>query len=93
MQKKRVFIRNIDPSVTYDELSEQFGYFGHVKYVKIIRHKGIAFVEMSNPHDSQQAILGLNDVELKGRLIKVEAARWNYKRHPVKNESDRGGSV
>jgi RNA recognition motif-containing protein len=85
--KKRIFIRNIDPSVTYDELNEQFGYFGYVKNVKIIRHKGIAFVEMSNPHDARQAILGLNDVELKGRPIKVEAARLDVKRRPTQKKT------
>ena len=75
MQDRKLFVGNIDESVGTDELTEQFSYFGKVRYVNIINGKGFAFVKMLSPADAENAILGLNGIELKGRIIRVEKAR------------------
>lgn len=78
MQGRKLFVGNIDDSVGTDELTEQFSYFGSVKYIKKIEGKRFAFVKMFSPIDAEIAISGLNGIELKGRRIKVE------KVHPAK---------
>jgi len=57
------------------DLREQFSYFGRVRGVRIIRNKGIAFVEMNHPEEARLAIIGLDGIDMKGRIIHVEAAR------------------
>jgi RNA recognition motif-containing protein len=78
LKDRRIYVGNLDYSVTPDELKEQFSYFGRVKYVKLFT--GFGFVEMYRTSDAEYSIVGLNQVELKGRKIRVEKAR-----PPVKN--------
>ena len=81
MRGKVLFVGNIDPAVTREELSEEFSYFGIVRYINIIKGKGIGFVKMSRVKDAERALPGLNGIELKGREIRVEMA------HPHEKES------
>lgn len=94
MRNRKIFIKNIDTSVTYQELNDLFNYFGYVKGISILRRKGIAFVEMSHPNDAYRAILGLNNIELRGRKMKLVTALSDTGKHsnnkkkskPKKNE-------
>jgi len=87
-----IYIGNLSYDVTEDELQKVFEGFGQVESVKIIkdnytgRSKGFGFVEMPNNADAQSAINGLNDKELKGRTLKVNAARPR-----TENRGGRGG--
>lgn len=74
MTNPTVFVGNLDHEVSYEELRKLFNYFGDVYNITIIRKKGIAFVKMGKQDDAHRAILGLNNVELRGRHMKVEKA-------------------
>jgi RNA recognition motif-containing protein len=76
-----IYVGNLSYEVTETDLQEAFESFGQTESVNIIkdnfsgRSKGFGFVEMSDNADAQSAIDGLNDKELKGRALKVNAAR------------------
>ncbi|MDP8313561.1 MAG: RNA-binding protein [Candidatus Celaenobacter antarcticus] len=75
MQGKKLYVGNLDYSVTKDELSELFAEFGEVVEVTIIDGKGFGFVEMSEPAEAEKAMGDLNGKDLKGRSMKVDEAR------------------
>ena len=75
MQGKKLYVGNLDYSVTKDELSELFAEFGEVVEVTIIDGKGFGFVEMTEPADAEKAIADLDGKDLKGRAMKVNEAR------------------
>ena len=87
-----IYVGNLSYEVTEDDLKESFEVFGEVETINVIkdnytgRSKGFGFVEMSNNADAQSAINGLNDKELKGRTVKVNAARPR-----TENRGGRGG--
>ena len=87
-----IYVGNLSYEVTEEDLKEAFEVFGEVETVKIIkdnysgRSKGFGFVEMPKNADAQSAINGLNDKELKGRTLKVNAARPR-----TENRGGRGG--
>ena len=76
-----IYVGNLSYEVTEEELKEAFESFGQIESVRIIkenysgRSKGFGFVEMPNNANAQSAIDALNDKELKGRTLKVNAAR------------------
>ncbi len=75
MQGKKLYVGNLDYSVTKDDLSELFAEFGEVVEVTIIDGKGFGFVEMTEPADAEKAIADLDGKDLKGRAMKVNEAR------------------
>ena len=75
MQGKKLYVGNLDYSVTKDDLSELFGEFGEVVEVIIIDGKGFGFVEMTEPAEAEKAIADLDGKDLKGRAMKVNEAR------------------
>ncbi len=75
MEGKKLYVGNLDYSVTKDELSELFAEFGEVVEVTIIDGKGFGFVEMSAPAEAENAMSDLNGKDLKGRSMKVDEAR------------------
>ena len=75
MEGKKLYVGNLDYSVTKDELSELFAEFGEVVEVTIIDGKGFGFVEMSESSEAENAMGDLNGKDLKGRTMKVDEAR------------------
>ena len=75
MEGKKLYVGNLDYSVTKDELSELFAEFGEVVEVTIIDGKGFGFVEMSEPAEAESAMSDLNGKDFKGRSLKVDEAR------------------
>ena len=77
----KIYVGNLSYNTTQASLEEQFGAFGKVDEVAIIndretgRPRGFAFVSMANDADGQQAIDGMNGVELDGRTLTVNEAR------------------
>jgi len=75
-----IYIGNISYSMKEEELKSAFEKFGAVTSVKMIvdrqsgRSKGFAFVEMENEEEAIGAIASLNNSQLDGRNIKVNAA-------------------
>ncbi len=75
MQGKKLFIGNLDYSVTKDDLQNLLAQHGTVTDVKIIGDKGFAFVEMSTQTEAEAAKKNLNGFNLKGRSIRVDEAK------------------
>jgi RNA recognition motif-containing protein len=77
---KKIYVGNMNYDTTEDELRAAFAEYGDVTSVNIItdrytgRAKGFAFVEMSSAEEAAQAIAGLNNKEIGGRLLKVNEA-------------------
>ena len=85
MQGSKLYVGNLNYSVTNAELEELFSPYGEVRNVNIIEYKGFGFVEMSGPSEAEKAKEALDGSEFKGRTMKVDEAR------PPRNRSNRGG--
>jgi RNA recognition motif-containing protein len=76
-----IYVGNLAPDVTNEDLSDLFSQYGQVKEAKVIRDmfsqesRGFGFVEMPGQTDAQNAIKELNTKELKGKNIVVNEAR------------------
>jgi RNA recognition motif-containing protein len=85
---KKLYVGNLDHSVTSGELEQMFTPHGSVQSAEVITDrysgmsKGFGFVEMSSNEEAQAAINALNGTEQHGRAIKVNEA---------KPREDRGG--
>lgn len=72
-----IYVGNLAPEITKEDLRKVFESFGRVEIVSIIedkfsgKSKGFGFVEMSNKTEAQAAITGMNGKKLKGRTLKV----------------------
>lgn len=77
----KLFVGNLDFTVTGDELRDAFSQAGTVVDAVVIsdkmtgRSRGFGFVEMSNEDEAKAAIEKLNGSDLKGRKINVNEAR------------------
>lgn len=87
-----IYVGNLSYEVTEEDLQKAFEGFGQIESIKIIKDnysgksKGFGFVEMTNNADAQSAINDLNNKELKGRILKVNAAH-----PPTRDRGGRGG--
>jgi len=76
-----IYVGNLSPEVTEEELRKEFMAFGRVTSVRILkdrdsgRPKGFGFVDMPSKSEGQVAITGLNGKTLKGQTLKVNEAR------------------
>ncbi len=77
----KLFVGNIEWSVTDDELRELFAQAGNVTEAVVIkdkfsgRSKGFGFVTFETEEEAQAAIEQFNEYDLKGRNIAVNVAR------------------
>jgi cold-inducible RNA-binding protein len=77
----KLFVGNLDYTVTSDELREAFSQAGTVSDAVVItdkmsgRSRGFGFVEMASDEEAKAAIEKMNGSELKGRKINVNEAR------------------
>lgn len=77
----KLYVGNLDYSVTSDQLEEHFSQAGKVVEVNVIsdrlsgRSKGFAFVEMGSKKEAEEAIKMLNDKDFQGRNLVVNEAR------------------
>jgi len=76
-----IYVGNLSPETTEQELQEAFNAFGQVTSVTIIKDRysgqsrGFGFVEMPSKAEAQAAISGLNGKALKERTLTVNEAR------------------
>jgi RNA recognition motif-containing protein len=80
-EERKVYIGNLEYSVTEDELRKKMEENGlQIKNLKIIKDrftgksKGFGFAEFENNNEVQLAIDSLDGQELKGRKLKVSRA-------------------
>ncbi len=77
----KLFIGNLDYTVTSDDLRSAFEAVGTVVDAVVImdrmtnRSRGFGFVTMGSDDEAKQAVEKLNQSELKGRKINVNEAR------------------
>jgi RNA recognition motif-containing protein len=77
----KLFVGNLDFTVSENDLQDAFAAFGTVIEANIVtdresgRPRGFAFVTMSTPEEAQKAIDGLNGKDMGGRAINVNVAR------------------
>ncbi len=72
---KKLYVGNLNYSVTNEELREHCEPYGEVIDVKIIEGRGFGFVEFAEPEQAMAAKEGLNETDFKGRTMKVNEAR------------------
>jgi len=77
---KNIFVGNLGPEVTHEELRRLFEAYGQVAQLHFIvdRDTGLprlAFVEMTNDADAEKAIKALNGSILRDRTLDVNYAR------------------
>ena len=82
MQGKKLFVGNLDFSVTQEDLNDMFSEFGEVVSTVIIKNKGFGFVEMSNPIDAEKALTELDSTDFKNRTLRIDEA---HDRKPKQN--------
>ena len=76
----RIYVGNLSPEVTEDELRKTFQAFGQVSFVKISQDEinntpaGSGMVGMAISLEGKAAIAGLHKNELRGRAITVNEA-------------------
>jgi RNA recognition motif-containing protein len=91
MQGKKLYVGNLNYSVTNEQLAELFSDYGEVLHVNIIEGKGFGFVEMSNQEDAEKAKVALNNSEFKGRTLRVDEARPPRNRQGGQRQRQKGG--
>ena len=85
-----IYVGNLSPEVTEEELRQAFESFGQVTLVNIIKDRysgqprGFGFVEMPIDTEAQAAINGLSGTPLKEQTLNVSKAR-------PRTEGGRGG--
>ena len=80
MEGSKLYVGNLNYSVTSSELEKLFADYGMVKEVKVIERRGFGFVEMSDIAEAEKAIEALNGSVFKGRTMKVDKARPSRER-------------
>lgn len=77
----KLFVGNLDYTVTSDDLKQAFSAFGTVVDAVVImdkmtgRSRGFGFVTMGSDAEAQAAMEKLNQSELKGRKININEAK------------------
>jgi RNA recognition motif-containing protein len=76
-----IYVGNLSPETTDDDLRQAFEVFGQVSTATVIKDKfsgesrGFGFVEMPSKTEADNAISEMDGKDLKGRTIKVNEAR------------------
>lgn len=79
MHGKKLFVGNIDNSITADDIKELFSKCGEIDDLQFVGDKGFAFIEMSTQVEAETAKKDLDGHKLKGRSLNVREARKNMK--------------
>ena len=91
-----IYVGNLSPEVTEQEMRKAFEAFGQVATVNIIKDKysghsrGFGFVEMPAKAEAQTAISGLSGEKLQGQAITVSEARPRREDRPGGGRSGGG---
>ena len=81
MVGRKLYVGNLAYAVSDADLEQLFSEFGSVQSAQVIqdrdtgRSKGFGFVEMGSDAEAQAAIQGLQDREVEGRRLTVDAAK------------------
>ncbi|XP_021278430.1 polyadenylate-binding protein RBP47B' [Herrania umbratica] len=73
-----IFIGNLDPNVTEEELKQLFSPLGEIAYVKIPAAKGCGFVQFATRTSAEEAIQ-----RMQGQMIGQQLVRISWGRSPT----------
>ena len=76
LEKNKLFVRGLDPSVSQDEVRELFSQYGQLTGVRLVTYrnghsKGIAFVEFEKEAEAAVALVKTDGTKLKGVALQV----------------------
>ncbi len=77
----KLFVGNLDYSVTSEELKNMFSEFGNVVDAVVItdretrRSRGFGFVEFGSEEEAKKAVEAMNGKDINGRKINVNEAK------------------
>ncbi|MBM4309377.1 MAG: hypothetical protein FJ119_00290 [Deltaproteobacteria bacterium] len=71
MENKRIFIGNLEFSVTEDDVKSLVAHYGAVVSVKMNRKKGFAFIEMDTAEAAARAVQQLDGIKHRDREIRL----------------------
>ena len=77
----KLFVGNLDYTVTSEELKSMFSEFGNVVDAVVItdretrRSRGFGFVEFGSDDEAKKAIEAMNGKDINGRKINVNEAK------------------
>ncbi|MFA7575202.1 MAG: RNA-binding protein [Arcobacteraceae bacterium] len=75
MEGSKLYVGNLNYTVTNQQLEELFANHGTVKSVNIIEGKGFGFVEMSSSEEATKAKEALHDTDFSDRPLKIDEAK------------------
>jgi RNA recognition motif-containing protein len=79
--ENRLYVRNLGPATTSDELQALFSPYGTVSFAQVVadrdsgRSEEYGFVEMATAEEAQAAAAALNGASLADRSLVVELAQ------------------
>jgi len=79
--KKTLFVARLDMGTTEDTLKREFGRFGKIKSLRLVRDvvtgisRGYAFIEYSHEEDMREAFFRTHRMNIDGRQIMVDFER------------------
>lgn len=74
MQGSKLYVGNLNYSVTNEQLEELFSSHGKVQSANVIGNKGFGFVELSDNTEAEKAKEALDGTSFEGRTLKVDEA-------------------
>lgn len=89
MQGSKLFVGNLNYSVTKEQLQELFANHGTINSVNVIEGKGFGFVEFSSSEEAETAKEALNGTEFVGRTLRIDEARPRRPRNDFRNSFQR----
>ncbi len=93
-----LYVGNLSPETTEDDLVKLFSEFGKVLSSKVLRDmetglpRGFGFVEMAEKYESFDAVDNIDGIYFKGNVISVKEAKGKTTGGPGGRPQSRGGS-
>ena len=75
MQGTKLYIGNLNYTVTDQQLQDLFSSYGEVKHINVITGRGFGFVEFSSTEEAQKAKDELDGADFEGRKLRIDEAR------------------
>jgi RNA recognition motif-containing protein len=89
MQGSKLYVGNLNYTVTNQQLEQLFANHGTVKSVNVIEGKGFGFVEMSSPAEAEKSKDALNNSDFNGRPLKIDEAKPQQPRRDFNDNRNR----
>lgn len=75
MQGSKLYVGNLNYTVTGEQLKDLFSEHGSVKDVNVVEGRGFGFIEMSSADEAEKAREALNGTDYEGRTLRIDEAR------------------